>query len=218
MTEPTAAATSAPRHAWAVAAGGLALRMLALTWRIREVNGDVVRRLRADRQPIIFAFWHGRMLALLWKHRNEGASVLISEHKDGELVARAALALGYRTVRGSSFRGAERALLGMIRVVESGGDVAFTPDGPRGPAETFAPGALIVAQRTGAPIVLVTSAARRAWRLRSWDGFRIPKPFARVTIAYGDPLYITSPTARAASDEAPRVQALLRELTARIDG
>lgn len=208
----------APKHAWAVAVGGVALRALAATWRLRERNGDVVRRLRAEHQPIIFAFWHGRMLALLWKHRNEGASVLISEHKDGELVARAALALGYRTVRGSTFRGAERALLGMIRVVEAGGDVAFTPDGPRGPAESFAPGALIVAQRTGAPIVLVASGARRAWRLRSWDGFRIPKPFARVTIAYADPIYITTPSARAASEEAPRMQALLRQLAAQVDG
>jgi lysophospholipid acyltransferase (LPLAT)-like uncharacterized protein len=151
------------------------------------------------------------MLALLWQHRGEGIAVLISEHGDGEIIARLAESLGFRTVRGSTSRGADRALLGMSRAVESGVDVAFTPDGPRGPAERFAPGALVVAQRTGAPVVTVRVGASRSWRLRSWDRFMIPKPFATVTIAYGDPVYVTAASLREAADEGSRFEALMRE-------
>ena len=116
--------------------------------------------------------------------------VLISEHGDGEIAARAAESMGYRTIRGSSRRGAERALLSLAREVEGGSHVAVTPDGPRGPAESFAPGALIAAQRSGAPIVLLRAVVDRAWRLNSWDRFIIPKPFARVTIYVGEPMSV----------------------------
>ena len=80
-------------------------------------HDDAVARLRARRrQPVIFALWHGQLLPLLWHHRGEGVAVLISEHRDGEIIARIAEALGYRTVRGSTSRGAARALLGLSRV------------------------------------------------------------------------------------------------------
>lgn len=201
----------AGRIAWAVRAGGMVLRALASTWRIQEVNRAASQGLRDVKRPVIFTLWHGEMLPLLWHHRGEGVAVLISEHGDGEIIARVAESLGLRTVRGSTSRGADRALLGMCRVVESGIDLAFTPDGPRGPAETFAPGALIVAQRSGAPVVTLGVAARRCWRLRSWDRFMIPKPFARITIAYGDPAYVTTASPREAAGEGPRFEALMRD-------
>ena len=113
---------------------------------------------------------------------------------------------------GSSRRGAERALLSLAREVERGSHVAVTPDGPRGPAESFAPGALIAAQRSGAPIVLLRAVVDRAWRLNSWDRFLIPKPFARVTIYVSEPISVNAASLRAAADEAPRFQSLMREL------
>jgi lysophospholipid acyltransferase (LPLAT)-like uncharacterized protein len=97
----------------------------------------------------------------------------------------------------------------MVRQVESGRDIALTPDGPRGPAKSFAPGALIVAQRTGAAIIPATVVARSAWRLKSWDRFMIPRPFTRVVISYGAPAHVQAGDARAASNEAPRFQHLL---------
>jgi lysophospholipid acyltransferase (LPLAT)-like uncharacterized protein len=130
--------------------------------------------MRRERQPIVFALWHGDLLPLLYQHRNEGVSVLISEHRDGELIARVAESLGFRTVRGSSSRGASRALVGLTRELTSGHDVAITPDGPRGPARSFAPGALIAAQRGNGAVIAVGLAAKSAWRLRSWDRFVIP--------------------------------------------
>ena len=201
-----------------MAIGAVVLRALALTWRIRVVNGAPVRALRTARQPIVFTLWHGQMLPLLWVHRGEGVAVLISEHEDGELIARVARAFGFRAIRGSTTRGAERALLGMVRTVAEGGDIAVTPDGPRGPAGRFAPGVLVAAQRAGAPVVAVGVSAPRAWRLGSWDRFMIPKPFARVTVAYEDPTFVRAGSARGAAAEVERFERLQHAAVERAGG
>lgn len=187
------------------------LQMLARTWRIRVVNGGYLLDLRRAERPFIFALWHGHLLPLLWHHRRQGVIILISEHHDGELVARAAESLGYGLIRGSSTRGADRALISLVRELNAGHEVAITPDGPRGPAETFAPGALVAAQRSDSFILPVAASADRAWRLRSWDRFVIPKPFARVTIAYATPTKVLATTSRAAAEEGPRFERLLNE-------
>lgn len=218
MTAAASDARRARKHALVSWLGGLLLRLLARTWRIRYVNRAPLDALRVAGQPIIFCLWHGQLLPLLWVQRRQGVTVLISEHGDGEIVARVAMSLGYNTVRGSSSRGAGRALLGMCRAVDEGADGAFTPDGPRGPAHTFAPGVLIVSQRTRAPIVPLCAGASRAWRLASWDRFLIPKPFARVTIAYGPPTIAQAPTAREAVSQAPRFEALMAQTNAAANG
>jgi lysophospholipid acyltransferase (LPLAT)-like uncharacterized protein len=187
-------------------AGNWFIRLLAWTWRFRIRGDDDLRRLRAAHRPLIFALWHGQMLPLLYRHRGEGVTVLISEHGDGEIIARIAKHLGFRTVRGSTSRGAARALLALVREVQDGHELAITPDGPRGPAKSFAPGAVIVAQRSGAPIVPAAVSAPFAWRLGSWDGFLIPKPFARVTVAYGAMIEIDSASAREAAGTADQVR------------
>jgi lysophospholipid acyltransferase (LPLAT)-like uncharacterized protein len=91
-------------------------------------------------------------------------------------------------------------------VVEDGACLAVTPDGPRGPAESVAPGAAFVAQRPGAPMVPVSVKASSAWRLKSWDRFMIPKPFARLTVAYGDPIYVDAESARDAAKETAMIR------------
>ena len=198
---------------WIVRLGVPLIRLLGRTWRIRLINNESsVDALRRERRPIVFALWHGDMLPLLYHHRDEGVSVLISEHRDGELIARAAESLGFRTVRGSTSRGASRALVSLARELAHGHDVAITPDGPRGPARSFAPGALIAAQRANAPVIAVGVWAAPAWRLRTWDGFVIPKPFARVRIAYSAPVTLESATARDAAGETARFQTLMGEM------
>jgi lysophospholipid acyltransferase (LPLAT)-like uncharacterized protein len=149
------------------------------------------------------------MLPLVVRHRDQGVKVLISEHRDGELIARIATGLGLDTIRGSTTRGAARALLAMATALTSGAEIAVTPDGPKGPARSFAPGTVIAAQRAAAPIVAIGVAASRAWRLRSWDSFMIPKPFARVVVAYSNPRYVDAPDARHAAEQAPAFEALL---------
>ena len=187
------------------------LSTLAPTWRYKVLNDSELHRLRAAGRPFIFSLWHGHLLPLLWHHRGSDVAILISEHRDGELIARTAQWLGYRLIRGSTTRGAERALLSLVRELKAGREIAITPDGPRGPARKFAPGALIAAQRAGVAILPVAAGADRVWRLGSWDRFMIPKPFARITVAYGTPTRIDSPTARAAATEGPRVEALMNE-------
>jgi lysophospholipid acyltransferase (LPLAT)-like uncharacterized protein len=196
---------------WITRVGAVALRMLAFTWRIREHDAERVREVRRT-QRVIFALWHGELLALLWHHRGEGVCVMISEHKDGEIVARVAHSLGYVTVRGSTTRGGGRALVSLIRVIAEGRDAAVTPDGPRGPAHVFAPGTAVAAQRSGALIVPVRAQASRAWHLRNWDQFMIPKPFARVDVRYGEPTAVTAESPREAAEQAPVLQALLNQV------
>ena len=193
----------------AVALGTLLIRALGATWRVRMVNRAVVDGLRARRQPFVWAFWHGQILPIVWNHRGDHASALISSHRDGEIIAQIVQRLGIQAIRGSSSRGASRALLAMVRELEGGTEVAVTPDGPRGPARTFAPGALIAAQRAGVPIVAIACSASRAWRLRSWDRFMIPKPFARVTFAYSDATSVRAVSAREAPLEADRFGQLI---------
>lgn len=197
------------RVRWLVAAGVLLLRALALTWRFRVRHGEYLETFLREHVAFIFALPHGHLLPLLWWHRGRGISIVISEHRDGEIIARVAERLGYRTVRGSTTRGAARALMGVIRELEGGTPVAFTPDGPRGPAGSFAPGTVVAAQRADCPILPVAAGASRAWRLRSWDRFMIPKPFARVTVAYAEPARVEAASARDAVEEVPRFQALI---------
>lgn len=177
---------------------------------MRRVDYEPVAELRRRRQPLVFALWHGELFPLLWVHRDEGVSVLISEHRDGEIIARVAERVGFATVRGSTSRGGGRALLGLTRVLKQGGDIAITPDGPRGPAHRYAPGALIAAQRAGAPIVPVAIHVDRAYRFDSWDRFAVPWPWARVTVAYGAPTWVEADTMRDAVDEADRFTELHR--------
>lgn len=193
--------------------GGGVLRSIAHTWRFEVRNAAAIESLRDQRRPFIFSLWHGQLLPLLWHHRDERIAVLISEHRDGELVARLAQSLGYRLIRGSSTRGGERALLGLVRDLREGREVAVTPDGPRGPAFKYAPGALIAAQRSGAAILPIAAHASSAWRLGSWDRFLIPKPFARVTVAYGNPAEVVAPDARAAAEQAEKFEELMMATT-----
>jgi lysophospholipid acyltransferase (LPLAT)-like uncharacterized protein len=182
------------------------LRLLGWSWRIRVSHDHELLKMRASGQPVIFALWHGHLLPLLWHHRGEGIAILISEHGDGEIIARIAMSLGYHTVRGSTSRGAARALLGLVRTIGAGRDLAITPDGPRGPARSVAPGTLIVAQRSRAPILPIAAVASSGWHLKSWDNFLIPRPFARIHVSYGDLVPIDAIAVRAAEEESDRLR------------
>lgn len=182
------------RLRWAerLAAGGaaLALRLLARTWRMRERGREHLEALRAARRPFVFALWHSRILPLLYHHRREGVVLLISRHRDGGHLASLGAQWGYRAVRGSSRRGGDIGLLGVVRQLEAGNEVAITPDGPRGPAERAKPGAVAAAQHAGAPLLPIGARTSAAWWIQSWDRFCVPKPFARIDVVYGPPLEV----------------------------
>jgi lysophospholipid acyltransferase (LPLAT)-like uncharacterized protein len=150
------------------------------------VNEGHWQALRASGEPFLFVLWHEALLPLLWRHRKQGIAIVVSDARDGEYLANFAESLGYRLVRGSSTRGAARALLGAVRELEAGHPVAFTPDGPRGPRRELKQGVVAAAQRAGVRILPIHADADRAWRFNSWDRFMLPKPFARVRVVYGE--------------------------------
>lgn len=195
----------------AVIAGASAIRALASTWKYNTVGEEIPASLRSRKEPILFTLWHGQMLPLLWFHRNQGVAVLVSEHSDGEIIARILEWMGYALIRGSTSRGAGRALIGLMRTLKEGNDVAITPDGPRGPRHKFAPGAVVAANRADVAIVPAVANVDKCWQLSSWDGFVIPKPFAKITIAYGPATRVHASTPREAAEEAPRLEQLMAE-------
>ncbi len=153
-------------------------------------RADYLRDGPALRGPVIYAFWHQAQLIPAWWFRGKGAAILVSRHGDGELISRVVERLGFRPVRGSSSRGGVPALKEMIRVIRSGHDASFTPDGPRGPRFRVHPGVIQAASSTGAPIRPAGYAVSRVKRLRSWDRFLIPKPFARVRLHLGPLVHV----------------------------
>jgi len=171
---------------------------LARTWRLEVEGDDGVAALRRAGRPVLFAVWHGQLLAPLWHRRREGITLLVSGHRDGRRLAGAAQRWGYRIIHGSTSRGALTGLRQLVRALCEGSDAAVTPDGPRGPARVAKAGAVVAARRSGAAIVPVSATASSAWHASSWDGFMVPRPFARVRVVYGAPVDMEEvPTARA---------------------
>ncbi|MGH7480640.1 MAG: lysophospholipid acyltransferase family protein [Longimicrobiales bacterium] len=167
---------------------------------------------------VIFTLWHGRLLPLTYLHRGQGIATLISRSGDGEYIARIVEGWGYVTARGSSSRGGSTALRELVRAAREGRSLAFTPDGPRGPRERIKPGVLTAAQLTGLPLVPMSGGTDRAWWFESWDRFLVPKPFARIRVAYGQPIRVPRDADAAALDRiGGEVQAELCRLTRLVD-
>ena len=159
------------------------------TWTWKVSGAEHVEAIRARGLHPIHSFWHGRILPATVYFRRRGIVVITSENYDGEWIARIIQKFGYGTARGSTSRGGPKALLQLVRDVKSKG-VAFTLDGPRGPAEVAQPGAVWLAKATGNPLLPFHAEAASSWTLKSWDRTQIPKPFTTVAMAIGEPLYV----------------------------
>jgi lysophospholipid acyltransferase (LPLAT)-like uncharacterized protein len=183
---------SAPPYPWwvepAAFLGATVLRLLGATWRAVETRAPEYTSASAGGEKFVFAFWHARILSLTHSRRGEGITVLVSRHRDGQLITRVIEHLGYTVARGSSTRGGDAGVRELLAMAESGKELALTPDGPRGPSGVVKEGVVYVATRLGRRVVPIAAAASDAWVLRSWDRFRIPKPFARVRYVYGPPI------------------------------
>lgn len=184
---------SANAFAWAAI---VLVWLLRLTCRIRVVEGkEHVEAALASRLVVVPCSWHQRLLTsgLFLRSlvpRGMRMGFLISPSREGDMIARTAAAHSAEPIRGSSSRTGREAIRALSRAIAEGVSPTMYGDGPRGPAHVFKPGAVILARRTGAPLWLVGCAASRYWQLKSWDRGQIPKPFALLTIAVGEPLYI----------------------------
>jgi len=206
-------------RAGAIAAAGypiLAGLCRTLRWRIDGAERwDTV--IASGRQPIL-ALWHGRILAGLHYFRNRDVVVMTSQNFDGEWIARILERFGFRTARGSTSRGAARALVQLRRELAAGRPAAFTVDGPRGPARIVQPGAVWLAGATGHPVLPFHIEADRHWTARSWDRTQVPKPFSTVAVAIGDPLYIRDSQPASVEAGNAALDAALRSLEHRALG
>lgn len=162
------------------------------------------------------AFWHGRILPSTYFFRNRGIVVIISENFDGEWIAGIIERFGFGTARGSTTRGGRRALLQLTREVAGGRPAGFAVDGPRGPARIAQPGAVWLAKATGNPVLPFHFEADRFWTMNSWDRTQIPKPFATVALAVGEPLEVSGDSTDDGLEIARlELEARLRALEAR---
>jgi lysophospholipid acyltransferase (LPLAT)-like uncharacterized protein len=172
----------------------------------------------ADRFPgeaEVYVFWHRALLMAAYRYRNLGIHILISASFDGELIAQIVQRLGFTPVRGSSSRGGAAGLLAITRARKAGHKVAITADGPRGPLYVAKDGAAAIAQRAGSTASCFHLHPERAWQLKSWDRFLIPKPFSRVCVSWQAPREL--PPSATVQEGTTALQRSLDEAVARAE-
>ncbi len=197
--------------------GALIARALFLTLRVRIIDHSGFTTRPPD-FPLIFTFWHNRILAITTGHQRiyphhlrKGVAVLTSPSRDGEILAQLMARFRMGAIRGSSSRRGSRALRECVAWLENGGDLAVTPDGPKGPRYTLGPGLILLAQSTGARLMPLHVKFSRALTIKSWDGFRIPLPFSRLDITISPYEVIPpTPTPEAFEAERTRIETLLK--------
>jgi hypothetical protein len=194
---------------------------LALYWLIRALGATVRFQVagwenHTENEPLVYCFWHNRIPIATYFWRRRGIVVMSSQSFDSEYIARFIQRFGYGTAKGSSTRGALAGLIQMIRAVRAGKSAAFTVDGPRGPLYEAKPGAVMLAAKSSAALLPFSISLERCWRLPSWDGLEIPKPFTRAFVVLGERIYVG---ADEGNDEAQqqRLQRVLDELREQSD-
>ncbi|MGQ3685340.1 MAG: lysophospholipid acyltransferase family protein [Candidatus Loosdrechtia sp.] len=170
--------------------GACIIRLLVFTIRVKDVPEGFTKKIKNIHA--IYAVWHCMILAPAYTGKGSNVQVLISQHSDGEYIAQVVKRLGFGVIRGSTTRGGMRALKALIDKAKAGYSLAITPDGPRGPRFVVQSGGIYLGKKTQLPIIPIVIGLSGYWELRSWDRFRIPKPFSRALIMYGEPIYIPS--------------------------
>lgn len=168
------------------------LAVIGLTTRKTRINWHVLEVLERRRQPCILGVWHNNLIYMIYILGPRRVAGMISRSRDGNRIALIARIFGLKPVRGSSSAGAISAVRESVRVLRRGGDLAVTPDGPRGPRYVVQQGMVAVAQMAKVPIVPICFAAKNPWEFGSWDRMKLPRPFSAVTVYVGDPIWIDS--------------------------
>jgi lysophospholipid acyltransferase (LPLAT)-like uncharacterized protein len=191
------------------------IRLIHATMRITVVGGDIIPSYVNRGEGFVCIFWHGRMLLVPVLYSGRWMHVLISVHRDGEIIANVMKCFGFHLVRGSSNKGGAAALREMLTLLKEEKAVAITPDGPKGPAELLKPGTAQVGKLSGKAIIPVTFSANPCFRARSWDRFMVPYPFSRGVLHIGEPLRYREGEGLEAFRQ--RLEQALREINARAD-
>lgn len=194
------------------------LQTLALTIRKTIYHEEYPQQIWGQDQFVIAAFWHQRLLMMPFLPRKGKVGMMISQHRDGEFIARAVKLFGIDSVRGSTTKGGLSALRGMVRLFENGANLAITPDGPLGPKHIVQMGVIEIARLTSAPILPVTYNASRRKTFNSWDHFVLPLPFSRVAYIWGEPIFVPRHLSKEELEEKRLfVEGSLRRITEEAD-
>lgn len=167
--------------------------LLYLTCRVRFNSNKL------PKEPCEVLFWHGRLAMMSFAYREywlkseykKSGKVIISDHKDGEIITRIISHFGIGAVRGSSRKGGAKVLINAFRQIDDGVDIIITPDGPRGPYHSVADGAITIAQKKNLDIYVLNYECSNFWQLKSWDKMIIPKPFSRINYTLSEPFSVT---------------------------
>ena len=168
----------------------LLVKLLCRTLRLTVKGEEQFKTLEIAHQGAILVTWHGRTMIPIYRYRNRGYWALISLSLDGDLQTENFRLFGFRVIRGSTGRRGVMATRAILKALESGGILAFTPDGPRGPSQKVQEGVVYFAKKSGRPIIPVGVAASPAFYAGSWDTYLIPKPFAKACYLYGEPIFV----------------------------
>ncbi len=194
------------------------IKLIGFTARFEVIGWENHDKAELNGGLPIYVFWHDRIFLTTYWWRNRRIVVMTSRSFDGEYIARFIQRFGYGAVRGSSTRGGVGAIVEMARLMRVGCTTAFTIDGPKGPRYVAKIGAVLLAKKSGHPIMPVTMALRSYWKVPSWDLFQIPKPFTKARVYVAQPIYVPGDadeeTLNAKRDE---LQATLDELTRQCD-
>jgi lysophospholipid acyltransferase (LPLAT)-like uncharacterized protein len=194
------------------------IKLLSWTIRVENINGHVHDDYLRKGRPLIFAFWHGRLLMMPTGYRGKRVAIPISLHQDGEFISRTVKHFGFRSVRGSTTRGGFSAMREMLKASEQGYDIAITPDGPRGPRYRVQNGIIELARLTGMTIIPVSFNASRRKVFRSWDRFMLPYPCSRGVFVFGKPLLVPRQMSKGVFEQTRLLlERRLREITDRAD-
>lgn len=190
------------------------IRLVRATMRATFRDREFLEASAREGRRFIIAFWHARLMLMPYVYPGKRITVLISRHRDAEMIGRVLRRFGLDISRGSSSSGGAAALRDILRRVRDGYDVAFTPDGPRGPRRRVKPGVIAAAKLTGLPIVPVAFSASRGRRLSSWDRTLVPWPFCRGVYLCGAPILCPRDADASKEDELRRrLEAELDRLT-----
>src|SRR5687768_11024421 len=168
------------------------ITLIGLTARFEVTGWENHEKAEANGGLPIYVFWHDRIFLTTYWWRKRRIVVMTSRSFDGEYIARFIQRFGYGAVRGSSTRGGVGAIVEMAKLMRAGGTTAFTIDGPKGPRYVAKMGSVLLAKKSGHPIVPVTMALARYWKVPSWDSFQIPKPFTKARVYVAPPIYVST--------------------------
>ncbi len=193
----------------------LLIKFIGKTIRYETEGWENFERIEGGGKIPIYCFWHDRIFAGTYFFRNRGIVVITSQSFDGEYIARFIKRFGYGAVRGSSTRGGVGALVEMIRLMKRGSPTGFTVDGPKGPRYVAKSGAVLLAKKTGNPMMPFVVEAEKFWTINSWDKLRIPKPFTRARVFIAEPVYVAAEASEIEiENKRLELQAKLDELVA----